>query len=74
MNKKKCDKIIEIPFPSKKKKVKIGVNIRSHLLEAMEIIQEKYTIIFTASHSSYTESENKYFKNRLLEIIVFLLK
>lgn len=39
----------------------------------MEIIQEKYNIvIFTASHSSYTDSilkeidpENKYFKNRL---------
>ena len=72
INKKKCDKIIEITLPSKKK-VKIGVNIRPHLLEAMEIIQEKYNIvIFTASHSSYTDPilkeidpENKYFKNRL---------
>ncbi len=72
INKKKCDKIIEITLPSKKK-VKIGVNVRPHLLEAMEIIQEKYTIvIFTASHSSYTDPilkeidpENKYFKYRL---------
>ena len=72
INKKKCDKIIEVTLPSKKK-VKIGVNIRPHLFEAMEIIQEKYNIvIFTASHSSYSDSilkeidpENKYFKNRL---------
>ena len=72
IDKKKCDKIIEIILPSKKK-VKIGINIRPNLFEAMEIIQEKYNIvIFTASHSSYTDAilkeidpENKYFKNRL---------
>ena len=71
-NKKKCDKIIEITLPSKKK-AKVGVNIRPHLYEAMEIILEKYIIvIFTASHSSYTDPilkeidpENRYFKYRL---------
>ena len=68
----KCDKIIEVILPTKKK-VKIGINIRPHLFEAMEIIKEKYNIvIFTASHSSYTDAilkeidpENKYFKYRL---------
>ena len=68
----KCDKIIEVILPTKKK-VKIGINIRPHLFEAMDIIKEKYNIvIFTASHSSYTDAilkeidpENKYFKNRL---------
>jgi len=67
-----CDKIIEVTLPSMKK-VKIGINIRPHLFEAMDIIKEKYNIvIFTASHSSYTDAilkeidpENKYFKNRL---------
>ncbi len=68
----KCDKIIEVILPTKKK-VKIGINIRPHLFEAMDIIKEKYNIvIFTASHSSYTDAilkeidpENKYFKYRL---------
>ena len=72
IKKMKCDKIIEVILPTKKK-VKIGINIRPHLFEAMEIIKEKYNIvIFTASHSSYTDAilkeidpENKYFKYRL---------
>ena len=72
VNKNKCDKIIDVILPSKKK-VTIGINIRPHLFEAMDIIKEKYNIvIFTASHSSYTDAilkeidpENKYFKNRL---------
>ena len=72
INSKKCDKIITITLPSKKV-IKVGINIRPNLIEALDIIKEKYNIvIFTASHSSYTDPilkeidpENKYFKNRL---------
>ena len=71
-NYNKEENIISITLPSKKI-ARIGVNIRPHWKEAIEIIKKKYTIvIYTASHSSYANAvlnfldpENKYFYNRL---------
>ncbi len=71
-NYNKLENIISITLPSKKI-AKIGVNVRPHWKEAIEIIKKKYTIvIYTASHSSYANAvlnfldpENKYFYNRL---------
>ena len=71
-NYNKEENIISITLPSKKI-AKIGVNVRPHWKEAIEIIKKKYTIvIYTASHSSYANAvlnfldpENKYFYNRL---------
>ncbi len=71
-NFKKLENIISITLPSKKI-AKIGVNVRPHWKEAIEIIKKLYTIvIYTASHSSYADAvlnfldpENKYFYNRL---------
>ena len=71
-NYNKLENIISITLPSKKI-AKIGVKVRPHWKEAIEIIKKKYTIvIYTASHSSYANAvlnfldpENKYFYNRL---------
>ena len=71
-NYNKEENIISITLPSKKI-ARIGVNVRPHWKEAIEIIKKKYTIvIYTASHSSYANAvlnfldpENKYFYNRL---------
>ena len=68
----KSDNVIQVTLPSKKK-VMIGINIRPHWKEALDIIKETYNIItYTASHSSYADAvldyldpDKKYFNYRL---------
>ena len=55
-NKKKYKHIVNVTLPSKKK-TKIGINIRPHWEETMELIKEHYhIIIYTASHQSYADA------------------
>lgn len=64
--------VIDVMLPSKVK-VKVGINIRPHWQECLDLIKNDYHIItYTASHSSYANSvldyldpENKYFEYRL---------
>lgn len=64
--------IIQVTLPTKKL-VSIGINIRPHWKEAMDLIKESYHIVtYTASHSSYADAvlnyldpEKEYFKYRL---------
>ena len=71
-NKRKYKHIVDVTLPSKKKS-KIGINIRPHWEETMELIKEQYHIvIYTASHQSYADAvlnymdpHNKYTKYRL---------
>lgn len=64
--------VIQVTLPSKKL-VSIGINIRPHWKEAMDLIKESYHIVtYTASHSSYADAvlnyldpEKEYFKYRL---------
>ena len=63
---------INVVLPSKKEVI-IGINIRPHLKELLDIIKDLYNIvIFTASHQSYSDAvlnyldpEDKYFHYRL---------
>ena len=69
---KQCDGKIKVLLPGGKQ-VTVGINIRPHWKEALNLIKEKYHIIaYTASHESYADSvvnyldpENKYFEYRL---------
>ena len=55
-NKRKYKHIVDVTLPSKKKS-KIGINIRPHWEETMELIKEHYhIIIYTASHQSYADA------------------
>ena len=55
-NKKKYKHIVNVTLPSKKK-TKLGINIRPHWEETMELIKEHYhIIIYTASHQSYADA------------------
>ncbi len=71
-NKRKYKHVVDVTLPSKKK-TKIGINIRPHWEETMELIKEQYHIvIYTASHQSYADAvlnymdpHNKYTKYRL---------
>ncbi len=59
-NKKKYKHIVNVTLPSKKK-TKIGINIRPHWKETMELIKEHYhIIIYTASHQSYADAVLNY--------------
>ena len=69
---RQCDAKIKVLLPGGKE-VTIGINIRPHWEEALNIIKDKYHIIaYTASHESYADSvlnfldpEKKYFEYRL---------
>ena len=69
---RQCDAKIKVLLPGGKQ-VTVGINIRPHWEEALNLIKEKYHIIaYTASHESYADSvinyldpENKYFEYRL---------
>ena len=59
-NNKKYKHIVNVTLPSKKK-TKIGINIRPHWKETMELIKEHYhIIIYTASHQSYADAVLNY--------------
>ena len=66
------DAKIKVQLPGGKK-ITIGINIRPHWEQALDIIRDKYHIIaYTASHESYADSvlnyldpEKKYFEYRL---------
>jgi len=59
-NTKKYKHIVNVTLPSKKK-TKIGINIRPHWKETMELIKEHYhIIIYTASHQSYADAVLNY--------------
>lgn len=55
------------------KKIKIGINIRPHLHESLEMLKRYYTlVVYTASHQSYTDAvlelidpDKKYFSDKL---------
>ena len=72
-NIEECQYQININLPSKKKKGKIGVNIRPNWKRALNKIKDKYIIvIFTASHQTYADAildfldpNNLYFPYRL---------
>ena len=69
---RQCDTKIKVKLPGGKE-VTIGINIRPHWEEALNIIKNKYHIIaYTASHESYADAvlnyldpEKKYFEHRL---------
>ncbi len=69
---RQCDAKLKVILPGGKE-VTIGINIRPHWKEALDIIKDKYHIIaYTASHESYADSvlnyldpEKKYFEYRL---------
>ena len=69
---RQCDAKIKVLLPGGKE-VTVGINIRPHWEEALNIIKDKYHIIaYTASHESYADSvlnfldpEKKYFEYRL---------
>ena len=64
--------IVNIKLPTNKT-VPVGLNIRSHWKEALDLIKSHYHIVvYTASHQSYADAvlnyldkENKYFQYRL---------
>jgi CTD small phosphatase-like protein 2 len=64
--------VVDIKLPTNKT-VQVGLNIRSHWKEALDLIKNKYNIVvYTASHQSYADAvlnyidkENKYFQYRL---------
>ena len=64
--------IVNIKLPTNKT-VPVGLNIRSHWKEALDLIKNHYHIVvYTASHQSYADAvlnyidkENKYFQYRL---------
>ena len=59
-NKKKYNHIVNVTLPSKKR-TKIGINIRPHWEETMDLIKDKYQIvIYTASHQSYADAVLNY--------------
>ena len=72
----KDDKIssqsVEVTLPLGKK-VKIGINVRPHMKQALDMLKQYYTlVIFTASHQSYTDAvmelidpNREYFEYRL---------
>ena len=63
---------VQIRLPTNKV-VEVGLNIRSHWKEALDLIKNHYNIVvYTASHQSYADAvlnyldkENKYFQHRL---------
>ena len=69
---RQCDAKLKVQLPGGKE-VTIGINIRPHWKEALDIIKDKYHIIaYTASHESYADSvlnyldpDKKYFEYRL---------
>ena len=69
---RQSDAKIKVLLPGGKQVI-VGINIRPHWEEALNIIKDKYHIIaYTASHESYADSvinyldpENKYFEYRL---------
>ena len=69
---RQSDTKLKVKLPGGKEVI-IGINIRPHWKEALNIIKNKYHIIaYTASHESYADSvlnyldpENKYFEYRL---------
>lgn len=64
--------VIQVTLPTKKT-VSVGINIRPHWKEALDLIKDNYHIVtYTASHSSYADSvlnyldpNKEYFKYRL---------
>ena len=64
--------VVDIKLPTNKT-VPVGLNIRSHWKEALDLIKNHYHIVvYTASHQSYADAvlnyldkENKYFQYRL---------
>ena len=64
--------VVNIKLPTNKI-VQVGLNIRSHWKEALDLIKNQYHIVvYTASHQSYADAvlnyldkENKYFQYRL---------
>ena len=64
--------VVNIKLPTNKE-VTVGLNIRSHWKEALDIIKNHYNIVvYTASHQSYADAvlnyldkDNKYFQYRL---------
>ena len=64
--------VVNIKLPTNKT-VPVGLNIRSHWKEALDLIKNHYNIVvYTASHQSYADAvlnyldkENKYFQYRL---------
>ena len=47
---------VEVTLPLGKK-VKIGINVRPHMKQALDMLKQYYTlVIFTASHQSYTDA------------------
>ena len=64
--------IVQVTLPLGKK-VKIGINVRPHMKQALDILKQYYTlVIFTASHQSYTDAvmelidpKKEYFEYRL---------
>jgi len=64
-NKKKYNHIVNVTLPSKKR-TKIGINIRPHWEETMDLIKDKYQIvIYTASHQSYADAVLNYMDPQL---------
>ena len=69
---RQCDAKIKVQLPGGKQ-ITIGINIRPHWEQALNIIKDKYHIIaYTASHESYADSvlnfldpDKKYFEYRL---------
>ena len=69
---RQCDAKIKVQLPGGKQ-ITIGINIRPHWEQALDIIKDKYHIIaYTASHESYADSvlnfldpDKKYFEYRL---------
>ena len=69
---RQCDAKIKVQLPGGKE-VTVGINIRPHWEEALNIIKDKYHIIaYTASHESYADAvinyldpEKKIFEFRL---------
>ena len=64
--------VVNVKLPTNKT-VSVGLNIRSHWKEALDLIKSHYHIVvYTASHQSYADAvlnyldkENKYFQYRL---------
>ena len=64
--------IIEVILPLGKK-IKVGINIRPHLKQSLDMMKQYYTLVlYTASHQSYTDAvlnlidpDKEYFKYRL---------
>ena len=53
---KLSDQSVEVTLPLGKK-VKIGINVRPHMKQALDMLKQYYTLVlFTASHQSYTDA------------------